>query len=692
MHKAYAHDARKVWIVNVGDLKPMEFQTEFFLRLAWDVDSFTPDKLTQYGREWAAYTFGESYGDDVAQVIRDYVKFNGRLKPEVINLVKLYSWTDEFEAERVLTEFEKTVDLAESLMERLPNNLRDAFYQVGYYPAKASYTVLKLQMMADLSKLHKKKGRVAANTAALEAKRLFEEDKHLTFEYNKRVSGGKWDHMMDQLHIGYTYWQQPDELVMPKVSVLTGDQMNDGEFDVSVRESDTTDAYTKKPLFVDIYNKGTSNIILTVACDKEWVSLDQSSIELSVEDRIQVDIVWNNVPEGRQSFELIISDEKGGQKESIILQADKPAELLSGGFIPVNGKIAIEAEHYSNKTEVDGHDWTIIPDYGRTLSSMAVYPVEFERDYSVSEAPRLSYDIVLPEETDFTITVVTAPSLPYNPDREMRLALSVDNLEPVVLHPGDLSQNGSKDSEDWEKSVIYNCHTYTHQFKKIESGNHSIHVTAVDPQVVIQKIIIDCGGVSRTYLGPQPTPHADKLSDYSFESPGELTDYSLIPGRLSKETIYVMTSGFYKLSAETNQVSLSEVDGQSAGSLDRVYLNQGFHQAKWTATDQPVMMTLEKEWLLSVKPVIGKNERGDWKIDLMLHYQGNASTKVTLDASLTGPSHQVTIGRTEGWLKADEQRLVNYVYEDKENKELKTLDILIESDGLIRTLSVPLVE
>lgn len=670
MQKAYAYDARKVWIVNVGDLKPMEYQTEFFLRLAWDIEAFSPENLEQYALDWAAYTFGAEYAPDAAKVIRDYVKFNGRLKPEVINLVDLYSWENEYEAERTLNEFQKTVDLAEKLLQTLPHNLRDAFFQVGYYPAKASFTVLKLQLMADLSKLYKAEGRVAANVAALEAQRLFDEDKRLTFEYNKRVSNGKWDHMMDQLHIGYTYWQQPDDLIMPEIAFLSDEESADGKFGIKVYGEAITDRYTRKPLFVDVYNRGRELVEIKVVTDKRWADLDYSAFTLSIQRRLELSVDWDKAPKGKSDITLTVTSNQG-QTETVVCQIDNPETLLSGGFVPSGGKIAIEAVDYSDKQEAGPHKWTEIPDYGRTKSSMAIYPVEYRKDYSPEDVPRLSYDFFLPEKTDIEVTVITAPSLPFDPAREMRLGMSLDEDELIMQNPGDLSQNGKHDSPDWEKSVILNCHTYSLKNSGLTEGKHTLHVSLVDPQVVIQKIIIDCGGLKPTLLGPQPTPHADQLNDYIYEGPCNIEDFSLVPGKVTTEAVYVETTGFYR-------VKLEDQEAVDSGNL--IFLDQGLTKLDKLFSGNQFTLELDREWPLSVTARVNKTSAGIWSVAVMLHYFGKASMPYQIDVELSGAGRTELCGRSRGWLKTDEQQVVNYLCKKEANWTPDNVIIHISDD------------
>lgn len=686
MQKAFAYDAKKLWIVNVGDLKPMEFQTEFFLRLAWDVKAFTPDNLDTYSREWAAYTFGDDFGDDVAQIIRDYVKFNGRIKPEVINLVEQYSWKNEYEAERILEEFSATIDLAESVMNRLPYALRDTFYQVAYYPAKASFTVLKLQLMANLSKLYKEEGRVAANFAALEAERLFEEDKRLTFEYNKRVSNGKWDHMMDQIHIGYTYWQQPDELIMPEVGTLSRDEMADGDFGVQFVGSSQTDGYTKIPLTIELYNKGLESVSIEVVSDKEWLNVDRNAFTLSVQTRVTMHIDWDQAPKGKTDAELTIRS-RNGKTRTVSFAVDNPEKFLSGGYVAADGKIAIEADDFTGKQDTEDHKWTVIPDYGLTQSSMAIYPVEYKKDYSIEESPGLSYDIVLPESGDIEVMITTAPSLPFDPDRGMRLALSLDELKPEIVHPGDLTQNGERDSPDWQKSVIYNRHTYTKEFKQVEAGRHTLNVKLVDSQVVIQKIIIDCGGLKPTYLGPQSTPHTDHLDDYSVTLPVDQEDYSFIPGHLNTRTGYVTTSGFYTFESEEQTNTLMKIDGQSVDVSDLIHLTAGFHDFEVANGTGSQLVVLEKESGLSLVPHITRGTADEWIMDLMLHNQQDSAVSYKLSAFITSGSERIIVGASRGVLKSDEQRLINFVRNIDPALIPERLNIEIDSEGFKRTIS-----
>jgi len=84
MNLAYRHGVDRIWVVNVGDLKPMEFPIEFFLDFAWNPDQLPANKLFEYTTQWAAQQFGSNYDKTIATMLNEYTRFNSRRKPELL--------------------------------------------------------------------------------------------------------------------------------------------------------------------------------------------------------------------------------------------------------------------------------------------------------------------------------------------------------------------------------------------------------------------------------------------------------------------------------------------------------------------------------------------------------------------------------------------------------------------------------
>jgi len=219
MHLAYEHDVNNIWIVNVGDIKPMEFPIEFFLDYAWNPEKWNTNNLQDYYTQWAEKQFGNQFSEEIADMLRKYTKFNARRKPELLN-IPAYSFTNFYEADNIVEDYNALAKKAKDLSEKLPQDYRDAYYQLVEYPIIASANLNELYIAAEKNKLFAEQGRPLANEYAQKVKDLFVNDSMMSLYYNKTMANGKWNHMMDQTHIGYTYWQQPRFNTIPKTILV----------------------------------------------------------------------------------------------------------------------------------------------------------------------------------------------------------------------------------------------------------------------------------------------------------------------------------------------------------------------------------------------------------------------------------------------------------------------------------------
>jgi len=219
MHLAYSYGVDRIWIVNVGDIKPMEFPISFFLDYAWDPKKWNQNNVEEYTRQWSEQQFGKEYATDIADIISKYTKFNGRRKPELLT-PETYSLVNYNEAEQVVSDYRKLEKKAESIYEKIPPAQKDAFYQLVLYPVKACANLNDLYFTTGKNRLYASQGRLATDELAERAKKLYQTDKDLSSHYNKTLAGGKWNNLMNQIHIGYTYWQDPKEAVMPEVKTI----------------------------------------------------------------------------------------------------------------------------------------------------------------------------------------------------------------------------------------------------------------------------------------------------------------------------------------------------------------------------------------------------------------------------------------------------------------------------------------
>lgn len=209
-HLAYESGIDRLWVINVGDLKPKEVPIDFLMHYAWDPDAYPAGSEADYHTSFATKIFGEDIGYAAGDIIRRYTKYNLWRKPEVQNC-NYFSVENHNEAERLLTLWNKLEEDAETLKARIPSELQDAFYQLVYYPAVASSGVARCYINAAIY------NHTGDERYATEARRLFARDKELEDYYNNTMSGGKWNGMMQDRHFGYEKWTMPDENIMPKL-------------------------------------------------------------------------------------------------------------------------------------------------------------------------------------------------------------------------------------------------------------------------------------------------------------------------------------------------------------------------------------------------------------------------------------------------------------------------------------------
>ncbi len=406
MDLAYASGADRLWIVNVGDIKPMEFPLSFYMDMAWNPEAMTSEALQAYPAKWAGQQFGPEHAVEIGEVLTRYSQYNARKKPELIDADAFDIGSLSFmEADYALL-----ASQTKTLAEALPANARDAFFQLAGYPAAASANLYSLYYNTALNHLAASENSPRANLLADIVEKRFQKDKDLAAQYNG-LADGKWNHMMDQTHIGYDNWQQPETQILPKL------------MRVMVKGKPAHGAY-------------------------------------------KTDRIYLHVPL-------------------------PPAAT----YVESEGGIAIEAEHFSRKTRAQGVQWQVIPDLGRTLSSVISLPQTAAP--TTDNSVRLEYDIRTLKTADTTLSLYLAPTLDTQGKGGLRIAVSIDD-RPVQTLSFDLKP----DTPKWNEAVKDNILILKAPFKGLKAGNHTIKVFRIDGNVVLERLVLDTGGLKPSYLGP----------------------------------------------------------------------------------------------------------------------------------------------------------------------------------------------
>lgn len=221
MHMAWQYKAREIWIVNVGDIKPMELPISFFLDYAWDPERIKAEDLPAYHDHWAEQQFGKKHARHISSLLQKFGQYSSRRKPELL-AHDTYS-RREGEWDYVMEEHMKPLrTLAEATNNKLPSAHRDAYFQLVLHPIRALDNLYSMYHMVALNHYNADERNIIANTYADSVKYYYIQDSLITKDYHQ-LAGGKWNHMMSQTHIGYTYWQQPPAQKMPTIKFVDKD-------------------------------------------------------------------------------------------------------------------------------------------------------------------------------------------------------------------------------------------------------------------------------------------------------------------------------------------------------------------------------------------------------------------------------------------------------------------------------------
>ncbi len=411
MDLAYAAGADRLWIVNVGDIKPMEYPLSFFLDMAWNPKAMTPAALKAYPAKWAGQQFGAKAAAGVGDILTEYSKYAARRKPELINAdsFNIDNYNEWNELDGI---FKGLTGRATQVDRVLAPDQHDAFTEIVGYEVQAEGNLYDLYNSVAWNHKLAAVGDARANTYADQAEAAFKHDGELASAYNA-LKAGKWNHMMDQTHIGYTNWQQPDMQVIPTVQ-----RVGDGK---------------ALPLNLHYF--------------------------ISMQD-------MGSAPSQRR-------------------------------FREADGYISIEAEHFSRKVDSADAHWQVISDLGRTLSSVITYPqVAAPSD---GHSMWLEYDIALSHAADTTLNLYLAPTLDTAGKGGLRLAVSIDDRPPQVL---SFNLDPEVKGGDWGRAVSDNIVILKAPFAGLKAGPHTIKVFRIDGNVVLEKLVLDTGGLKPSYLGP----------------------------------------------------------------------------------------------------------------------------------------------------------------------------------------------
>lgn len=582
MSKAYGAGSDDCWILNVGDLKPAEIPMTFLLGMAWDHDRYDDTTISDFLEAFAAQSFALEQEDAaaVAAALQEYYAVCFAKKPEYFGKsmgtgYSLVSYGDE--GERQIERLSAACDVSSAIYEKLPEAYRDAYFQLVQYMLQAARDTLQKHIYQQKNQLYMSQGRFASvNAYARAAEDAYDRILSDLKFYNKTMSGGRFDGILDP----YTSIRSlPTISGAPEVTYLSEELAAEGVG--SVCEGQTTGgesvtltfhSLSDDRRFIDLFNTGLSVNTYTITCDPairltaadgrllsgtEQDGRTVYSGTVEVETRLIVSIDWSAAEVGTSAASITVADAFGNEKSYPVsitrASVDPAAEKAAGhdGYYETNGVVAIEAEHYSASTTVNGQYWARVEGLGRTGSAvMKNYPDlsassgAIASDYA-EKSPCLEYEVYFETTGSYTVSFYRLPTLNEGTNKTNRTVFQLDDGDFYIFR-GNSKVDSEYSNETWRMGVLANVDVMETSVTVSSVGWHTIRIYKYDAGAAFDRIVLRSAKVSAaaSLLGPQESftttagytvpkigqPPVFSLSDISYAAPEEektfLLDFS----------------------------------------------------------------------------------------------------------------------------------------------------------------------
>lgn len=526
--KALKTGADRIWIVNCGDIKGCEMQTSFFLDMAFSAGHFDYESAADYPIDWLCSLSGDSFRSVLEEIMPTFQRLNWSRRPEMMGWglrknidtkTRAFSTDTEFSYDEALLrigDFSDIASKAKNLLKQAPAELYPVLFETLYYYVKGAELMNRMHLLAQIQRLYSREGRIAADSVAEEVRSCHDSLYVITNDY-WTLLGGKWRHIISPVQ------DWPGMLSFYDMPPLANDMTpSDGEFGLSAQGGHVpgVSSFITLECFhpsrrdskrVEIFNKGRKELEWRAETSEPWIILDRKTGTLSSMETLMVSVDWSMVPYGDDvSGEIVI--EAGGKKKKVLVSVfNPPGEMPSGVYGEINGVVSIPGAGFTGKTESAGHEVRVLRNMGIegsvAMLGEAGEPLEnFRSDVST----KLDYAFYCHDAGMVDVYTYMVPA--FQMDREHNFGMNnIDNegtRYSVRIDGGYYSSPYTSDKEFnhyWYDAVQHNTRVNKSVLYVDRPGLHTLRIVCGDPGTMVQKIVIDFGGLRRNYNGPAST-------------------------------------------------------------------------------------------------------------------------------------------------------------------------------------------
>lgn len=483
--KAYTFGARKIWVFNVGDIKPAEKEISFAMDLAWDVEKWTPANASGYIRQWAAETFGDKYADEIARIQDVYYRLMASGKDSHVWFVE-YS---EDEINRRISDYRDIASCAEALSEKMPQHLKDAFFELVLYPVKGAQMLNEYQLQSRLSLVYATALKEEQSLeAASRATELYDSLNSWTKYYNEELLDGKWSYFFNWRPY---HWHYSDEMDAPVSSPSLIDSLrhspvpqwvdvekalSEGGFEIESEVDGDIDIWIKALTPVRNFSKA--------AADNRFCHVQCGTTEFEA-SATPINNIWHSPLIGPMWSKVGKVHLRKGSNVLRVTDLEQQASvkaIFAGLYppLPEEALARVKAGEFSSKHDSAEGRINVVRQLGFN-EGVVVYPFD-TLSYTIESAPYVEYKIELPQGASH-IDVLTLPTLRVYQGRDARYAVQVDDNPAQIfsIHEGDFTS-------EWRLNVLRGYALRSVPLDSSVALRHTVRVYLLDPGIVLQEI------------------------------------------------------------------------------------------------------------------------------------------------------------------------------------------------------------
>ncbi|KAH8674249.1 hypothetical protein BX600DRAFT_377919 [Xylariales sp. PMI_506] len=535
---AFDSGVTKLWVMNVGDIKPLEMPLTFAMNLAWNINSVGPTTIPKFFMSYAERELGARYATDVAELLLKHDRLLALRRHEHIE-PDTFSIFNYCEAENIIGRYGDQERRAAQLFDLVPESRKAAFFQLVLHPIRASRIFLDLQISLRKNRLYGEQRRSSTNAMAYRVLGLFDLDWVLTEEYHHSPwTGDKWNHIMKQPHYGFPQsesWHTPYRGLVTGLSFVQSREDSTpiaGQMGVAVEghpgvlpglvneeccrmqpsRNCRVHGLTMAPLspygatsrYFEIYSRGTRIVQWNVSAAEDWLQFSAVSGLLKPTDgqdsRVEVTVDWNKVPKNFCGTVHIDIRSLCGDYEQVHLPLfNRHPPPYFFGAVESDGCVSIEVGSVPLSDAQRPH-YQSLPHIGRyPAGGIALSP------HTGTSVPYLEYQLfVFTHPENITVWLYFTMALDARPLKPLAYDIIFDDA--VQLETPLLGRSNSGELPDgWSKAVQDGAWVRKHNFPLRASGEHTLQYRPLVDGLVLEKVVVDLGGVRESYLGPPPS-------------------------------------------------------------------------------------------------------------------------------------------------------------------------------------------